>query len=297
MTVHPLIAPFAGLRPAPGRAAEVIAPPYDVVNADEARRLVAGRPYSFLHISRAEVDLPEGTDPYDPGVYARARANLDAMRTAGVLRQDATPRFYAYRLDAGGRRQTGLVAGASVAAYQAGRIKKHELTRPAKEEDRVRQIAALGAQTGPVFLAHRADAALRAHLARTCESAVADEDVTAPDGVRHRLWVIDRPEVIATLGAAVDALPALYIADGHHRAAAAARVAAQRGEAGAGRFLAVLFPHDRAGLGRAGRRRPAGAHRRALRRGRLGHAGAARRRQRARPLPRGALVAPHAAQR
>jgi uncharacterized protein (DUF1015 family) len=240
----PVLQPFPGLRPAPGRAAEVIAPPYDVVDTDEARRLVAGRPHSFLHISRAEVDLPEGTDPYDPQVYARARRNLDTLREHGVLRQDPTPCYYAYRLELGGRRQTGLVAGASVAAYQTGRIKKHELTRPAKEDDRVRQIAALDAQTGPVFLAHRADPTLRDLLARACDDTAPEVDVTAADGVRHRLWVISGPEAIAALTAAADTLPALYIADGHHRAAAAARVATERGQAAAGRFLAVTFPHD-----------------------------------------------------
>ncbi|MCG6942746.1 MAG: DUF1015 family protein [Thiohalocapsa sp.] len=239
-----LIQPFSGLRPAPGRAAEVIAPPYDVVDAEEARRRVAGRPHSFLHISRAEVDLPAGTDPYDPQVYARARASLDAMRAAGVLCLDPAPHYYAYRLDLGGRQQTGLVAGASVAAYAAGRIKKHELTRPAKEDDRVRQIDALDAQTGPVFLVHRATAAMRDLLAQTCDAAAPDVDVTAPDGVRHRLWVIAAPEAIAALTEAGAALPALYIADGHHRAAAAARVATERGTAGHGRFLAVLFAHD-----------------------------------------------------
>ena len=241
---QPLIQPFPGLRPAPGRAADVIAPPYDVVDAEEARRLVAGRPHSFLHISRAEVDLPEGTDPCDPQVYARARANLDTLRAEGVLRQDSAPCYYAYRLDLGDRGQTGLVAGASVVAYVAGRIKKHELTRPAKEDDRVRQIDALDAQTGPVFLAYRAVPRLHELLTQTCDHAPPDVDVTAADGVRHRLWVIAEPQTINALSEAVDALPALYIADGHHRAAAAARVAAERGSAAHGRFLAVLFPHD-----------------------------------------------------
>ena len=241
---QPMIQPFPGLRPAPGRAAEVIAPPYDVVDAEEARRLVRGRPHSFLHISRAEVDLPQGTDAYAPQVYARARANLDALREQGVLQQDPAPRYYAYRLERDGRAQTGLVAGASVIAYNAGRIKKHELTRPAKEDDRVRQIDALDAQTGPVFLAHRADPKLRELLARACNEASPDIDVTAGDGVRHRLWVIAESPALDALSAAVEALPALYIADGHHRAAAAARVAEARGNAAQGRFLAVLFPHD-----------------------------------------------------
>ncbi|WP_295886298.1 DUF1015 family protein [uncultured Thiohalocapsa sp.] len=244
MAHQPLLAPFAALRPAPGRAAEVIAPPYDVVDTDEARQLVDGRPHSFLHISRAEVDLPAGTDAYAPEVYARARANLDALRDAGVLQQDPAPCFYAYRLDAAGRSQTGLVAGASVAAYLDGRIRKHELTRPAKEDDRVRQIAALDAQTGPVFLVHRSAPRLRALLAGVCASGPPAADVQDGDGVRHRLWVIADAAQIAALTAACEAQPALYVADGHHRSAAAARVAAERGETGHARFLAVTFPDD-----------------------------------------------------
>lgn len=244
MSPPPLLSPFPALRPAPGRADEVIAPPYDVVDADEARRLVAGRPHSFLHISRAEVDLPAGTDPYAPVVYAQARANLDALRSTGVLRQDPSPCFYAYRLDAAGRSQTGLVAGASVAAYVDGRIKKHELTRPAKEDDRVRQIAALDAQTGPAFLVHRAQPQLRRLLAAACETTAPDVDLRDADGVRHRLWVIARAERIAALTAACEDLAALYVADGHHRSAAAARVAAERGDTERAQFLAVAFPDD-----------------------------------------------------
>ncbi|MBK1631543.1 hypothetical protein CKO31_12470 [Thiohalocapsa halophila] len=243
MSQPPLLSPFPALRPAPGRAAEVIAPPYDVVDADEARDLVAARPHSFLHISRAEVDLPAGTDPYAAEVYEQARANLDALRSTGVLRRDPSPCFYAYRLDAAGRSQTGLVAGASVAAYMDGRIKKHELTRPAKEDDRVCQIAALDAHTGPAFLVHRAQPELRRLLAQACEAA-ADVDVRDADGVRHRLWVIADTQRIAALTAACEGLDALYVADGHHRSAAAARVAAERGDTERAQFLAVAFPDD-----------------------------------------------------
>jgi len=244
MSQSPLLAPFPALRPAPGRAAEVIAPPYDVVDAARARRLVADRPHSFLHISRAEVDLPADTDPYAPAVYERARRNLDALRRTGVLQRDAAPGFYAYRLDADGHSQTGLVAAAAVAGYLAGRIKKHELTRPAKEDDRVRQIAALDAQTGPVLLVHRAHPEIRRLLACTCDTRAPDVDVSAADGVRHRLWVIADAGHIAALTAACADLSALYIADGHHRAAAAARVAAARGHTQGARFLAVAFPDD-----------------------------------------------------
>ena len=247
----PLIKPFAGLRPAPGRATEVAAPPYDVMNAAEARRMVQGRPWSFLHISRPEVDLPTTVDPLDDAVYAKARENLDRMLGEGVLVRDPSPYYYAYRLTMGGHCQTGLVASASVAAYNAGRIRKHEFTRPVKEDDRVRQIDALDAQTGPVFLVYRANSTIDDVLAATCAQAP-QVDITAADGVRHQLWVIADDAACARLGAAFDALDALYVADGHHRSAAAARIAAQRqaSDPAAGPdaahqyFLSVIFPHD-----------------------------------------------------
>ncbi len=245
----PLIKPFAGLRPAPGRAAEVAAPPYDVMNAEEARQMVAGRPWSFLHISRPEVDLPLDTDPFDPAVYAKARENLDAMLAQRILLQDPGPRYYSYRLTMGPHQQTGLVAAASVAAYDAGRIKKHEFTRPVKEDDRVRQIEALDAQTGPVLLAYRAQVDIDALLAGVCERPP-EVDITAADGVRHELWVIDDDASIDQLGTRFETMGALYVADGHHRSAAASRVAATRNRNGADAnaahqsFLAVAFPHD-----------------------------------------------------
>ncbi|AFL75536.1 DUF1015 domain-containing protein [Thiocystis violascens] len=241
-----LIQPFAGLRPAPGRAAEVAAPPYDVMNAAEARRMVEGRPWSFLHISRPEVDLPEGTDPYAPAVYARARENLERMLAEGLLLRDPAPRYYVYRLTMGAHRQIGLVASASVAAYDAERIKKHEFTRPVKEDDRVRQIEALNAQTGPVFLVYRATPAID-DLLTEVGATPAEVDLTAADGVRHELWTLADTARIAHLTAAFEALDALYIADGHHRAAAASRVAAARrasGTASGDGFLSVIFPHD-----------------------------------------------------
>lgn len=244
----PLIQPFSGLRPAPGKAGEVAAPPYDVMSAAEARRMVEGRPWSFLHISRPEVDLPVGTDPYAPEVYAKARENLEHMIDQGLLIRDQQPSYYVYRLTMGEHRQTGLVAAASVHAYDAGRIKKHEHTRPLKEDDRVRQIQALDAQTGPVFLVYRAHREIDACLARVSDTEPA-VDITAPDGVRHELWTLTDQEQIDFLTRAFDALDALYVADGHHRSAAASRVAAQRRQEGrADRqeqgFLAVIFPHD-----------------------------------------------------
>ena len=241
-----LIKPFRGLRPAPGRAADVAAPPYDVLSTDEARSRAAGRPWSFLHISKPEIDLPPDTDPYAPEVYAKAAANLKTMLDAGVLQRDEADCYYAYRLTMGPHVQTGLVAAASVAAYDGNRIKKHEFTRPDKEDDRVRQIDALNAQTGPVLLAYPSDPVVDALLGQTHRGA-ADADVTADDGIRHEIWAVRDPALIAKITAAIDAMPALYIADGHHRSAAASRVAAARraggGERSSDYFLAVIFPH------------------------------------------------------
>ncbi|MGD2116967.1 MAG: DUF1015 family protein [Chromatiales bacterium] len=246
-----LIKSFRGLRPVAERAADVVAPPYDVMNAQEARELVEGRPWSFLHISRPEVDLPVGTDPYAPEVYAKAAENLQHMQQQGVLVRDDVPCFYIYRLTMGQHVQTGLVAAASVEAYDANRIKKHEFTRPVKEDDRVRQIEALNAQTGPVFLVYKAHAEVDRLLAQV-SSAAADVDVTARDGVRHELWVLSDADKVATLTSAFDAMDALYVADGHHRSAAASRVAASHkaanpnhsGDESYNYFLSVVFPHD-----------------------------------------------------
>jgi uncharacterized protein (DUF1015 family) len=239
-----LIRPFRALRPAPGRAAEVLAPPYDVLSSAEARERAKGKPWSFLHISKPEIDLDPATDPYDPAVYAKAAENLNRMSAAGVLMRDAESRYYVYRLTWREYRQTGLACVAALADYATNRIRKHEHTTPVKEDDRVRQIQAVNAQTGPVMMGYPAAPDIDAMLARAA-ARDADVDVTADDGVRHQLWVIDGDATIAALTRAVDALPALYIADGHHRSAAAARVAQARGgDSGShAYFLSVLFPH------------------------------------------------------
>lgn len=243
-----LVSPFRGLKPAPGRAEDILAPPYDVMNTAEARALAAGKPHSFLHVSRPEIDLHESSDPHAPAAYAKARDNFLALQTSGVLIRDPAPCLYFYRLTQAGHSQTGLGATASVAAYLDGRIKKHELTRPAKEDDRVRHIQAVQAQTGPVFLIHKhceSIAGLQAELTATAP----DIDAKAADGVRHQLWTIAEPSAIERVVAAYDALAMLYIADGHHRCAAAARVAQEQREAcvqprPADSFLAVIFPED-----------------------------------------------------
>jgi uncharacterized protein (DUF1015 family) len=237
-----LIKPFRALRAAPGRAMDVLAPPYDVLSSAEARDRAKGRPWSFLHVSKAEIDLDPAIDPYDRAVYAKAAENLRRMVAAGVLVRDAKPCYYAYRLTWRDRVETGFAAVASIAAYAENRIRKHELTTPAKEDDRVRQIEAVDAQTGPVMLAYPAAPGIDNLLAGAAakEPAV---DVTADDGVRHQLWVIDEESTIAELTCTVEALPALYIADGHHRSAAALRVAQARGQTD-GYFLAVLLPQQ-----------------------------------------------------
>ncbi len=239
-----LIRPLRALRPVPTRARDIIAPPYDVLSSTEARERARGKPWSFLHVSKAEIDLPAGIDPYAPAVYATAAENLQRMRTEGVLVRDANPNYYAYRVTWTGGRQTGLACIASLEAYASGRIRKHELTTPAKETDRVKQIEALGAQTGPVMMAYPHAPEIDRSLRRVTERDP-DVAVTADDGVIHELWVIGEAAVIEDLTAKFEALPALYIADGHHRTAAAARVAQARdGAEGSHRYvLSVIFPH------------------------------------------------------
>ena len=245
-----MIRPFAALRPTPEYAAQVAAPPYDVLSTEEARGEAQGKPWSFLHISKPEIDLPEGTDPYSPQVYVKAAENMRRMLVRGVLKRDGKPCYYVYRMVMNGHTQTGLAAAGSIADYDAQRIRRHELTTPAKEDDRVRQIDALNAHTGPVMVAYPTAPDVDAILA-DASSAAPEFDVTAGSGVRHMLWVIREDDRIARLTAAFDAMPALYIADGHHRTAAASRVAASRraaaprasADASYESFLCVAFPH------------------------------------------------------
>jgi len=229
----------------------VAAPPYDVLNTSEARQRADGRPWSFLHISKPEIDLPEGTDPYAAEVYAKGAENLQKQMDKNILMRDEKPCYYVYRIRMGKHVQTGLVFVGSVADYNTNRIRKHEYTRPAKEDDRVRQITALNAQTGPVLLAYRANAEVSLIIA----SEAANEptyDLVADDGVAHTLWVIDDSEKISRLTAIFDDMDALYIADGHHRSASGSRVSKAKNEAEgttAGNnswdyFLCVGFPHN-----------------------------------------------------
>jgi Uncharacterized conserved protein len=239
MSDEPLVAPFAAIRPRPDLAPQVAARPYDVLSFEEAAAGAAGRPWSFLHVSRAEVDLPAGIDAHDPLVYAQAAAAFQTMQQQGVLIRDAAPAFYAYRMTMGDHVQTGVAAAGSIAAYRANRIRRHEHTRPDKELDRTRQIEAVDAHTGPVLTVHPVDTTLAQRLADAATGEPIADAVT-DDGVRHQTWRIDDPATVAAIADCFAAMPAIYIADGHHRSAAAARVAEANG--GSGRFLVISFP-------------------------------------------------------
>ena len=247
-TLHP----FRALRPKPDAAASIAAVPYDVVSTDEARAMADGNPRSFLRVSRAEFELPDGTDPYADAVYVRAARNFAALRESSMVVEDE-PSVYVYRLRMGRHTQTGLAACFSLDEYDRDVIKKHERTRRDKEDDRTRHMIALGAQTGPVFLTYRAQAEVN-DIVRLASGGVPLFDFEAVDGVEHTIWRVggaDRDR----LAAAFAQIPALYIADGHHRAASAARARTEMRDRGlpgtslgdgadASTFLAVAFPHD-----------------------------------------------------
>ena len=244
MRIHP----FRAWRPTVELVAAVAAPPYDVLNSDEARALAAGNPHSFLHVGKAEIDLPRELDVHDDRVYAQAVANLRRFRQEGVLVQEPQPVFYLYRLIRAGHAQTGLVATCYTEDYECDLIRKHERTLRVKEDDRMRHIAGLNSQTGPVFLAYRPQAALDA-LAAQVQAGAPLFDFTSPDGVRNTLW---RMAEVSPWITAFAQVPVAYIADGHHRAAAAVRVAQERraanpvhtGQEEYNFFLSVLFPSD-----------------------------------------------------
>ena len=246
----PLFNPIYGIRPAKGKAQDVIAPPYDVLDSKEARAMALGRPLSFLHVSKAEIDLPEGTDVYSEAVYKKAAENFRKMMDSGVLIREEKPCFYVYRLKMGQHVQTGLVVGACVDDYDSNRIRKHEFTRPIKEEDRVNQIKFVKAQTGPGLIAYKqiaeVDAVIKKKVNETPEFSV--EGI---GGVIHTLWVLDDESDITTIIEAFEKQKAVYIADGHHRSAAASRIkkymAEARGAAHTGTepyntYLAVAYP-------------------------------------------------------
>ncbi len=245
------IRPFQGIRPAGGKEAEIAALPYDVYNREEARKAVEGRPLSFLRIDRAETELPEDVDLYAPEVYQKAKTLLWDMVKRGDFIQDEAPCYYLYELTMNGRSQSGIVACASIDDYLNGVIKKHENTRREKEEDRVRHVDTCDAQTGPIFLAYRNREELRT-LTAEVKKTEALFDFTSEDGIRHRGWKIGEAEKIQAISDAFQKMEALYIADGHHRAASAVRVGQKRREEHPGYtgkeefnyFLSVIFPDD-----------------------------------------------------
>lgn len=241
--------PFKALRPRPDVVEQVASVPYDVVDREEAAALASGNPLSFLHVSRSEIDLPADVNPYADTVYAKAAETFARLRQDGVLVEEEKPCLYLYRLQMGEQVQVGIAATFSVDEYDDDRIKKHEKTRKDKEDDRTRHIVTLRAQTGPVFLTHRSHPALQARVEQAMAAAPLYEFV-APDGIRHTMWRVEETEPFVACFAEI---PALYIADGHHRAASASRTRArlrdEAGDAWTGQeegnyFLAVAFPAD-----------------------------------------------------
>jgi uncharacterized protein (DUF1015 family) len=242
------IRPFAALRPQPDRAQQVASVPYDVVNTDEARALAAGNPLSFLHVSRPEIDLPEGTDLYSDAVYHKAAENFDKLIATAPLEVEQSPSIYLYRLIMGEHEQVGIVAGSSIDEYDNDTIRKHERTRRDKEDDRTRHMLTLRAQTGPVFLTYPARREIDAMV---MDSMMANAlfDFTAEDGIQHTVWRVTDPIRFVH---AFREVPYLYIADGHHRAASASRARAElkksnsnhTGDEDYNFFLTVIFPDD-----------------------------------------------------
>ncbi len=243
-----LIRPFRALRPSAATATAVIAPPYDVVNTAEARALARGKPHSFLHVSRPEIDLPDDADAHSDAAYRKAAENFRAMQEQKILQRDREPSLYVYRMTDGDHTQTGVAMTASVAAYDENRVRRHELTRPDKENDRVAHMEALNAQTGPVLCAFWADADISSAIEA---AATAEPDISSvgPNDVLHSIWCVTDKEALRSLNRVLNALDAIYIADGHHRSAAASRVAAARRAGHTDTdsheyFLTVAFPHD-----------------------------------------------------
>lgn len=242
---------FRAVRPTREVAKDLASHPYDVINSEEARELAKGNPASFLHVGKSEIDLPESVDLYDPRVYEKARDNFRAFLADGLLFQDDAPHYYVYRQTMGAHVQTGIVACCHVDDYLNDVIRKHEFTRPDKEDDRTRHVEVTGAHTGPIFLTYRAVDAIDALVAKATAEAP-EYDFVASDGIGHAGWVVRDAEACAKLTAHFAAIPNLYVADGHHRSAAAARVGkAMReknphhtGDEEYNWFMAVIFPHD-----------------------------------------------------
>ena len=246
-----VLKPFKAVRPKDEYASAVGALPYDVMNSEEAREMVKDKPYSFLHVDKAEVDLPQGIDIYSPEVYEKAKENLDALSEKGICKQDEKPMLYIYRQIMNGREQTGIVACTAVDDYLDNIIKKHEFTRADKEADRIRHVDTLDANTGPIFLTHRENKTVSDITENWKNTHTPCYDFVSDDGVSQTVWVIDDDAVIGTLVKEFAEIPYLYIADGHHRCASAVRVGERRrGEGEYDKnaefnfFLSVIFPCD-----------------------------------------------------
>lgn len=245
------IRPFAALRPRKDIASAVAALPYDVYSRKEAKEEVSGKPLSFLCIDRAETGLPDEVDTYAPEVYARARSLFEKMIEDGNFVSDDKPCYYIYELTMDGRTQSGIVAVSAVDDYLSGTIKKHENTRADKEQDRINHVDTLSAQTGPIFLAYRAQREIDAIVDRV-RAGVPENDFTSDDGIGHRVWIVDSTEDIEKLRDLFAKTDSIYIADGHHRAASAVKVGVKRRDAHPGYtgeeefnyFLSVLFPDE-----------------------------------------------------
>lgn len=245
-----IIRPFKAIRPVRELAGKVAALPYDVMNSEEAKEIVKDNPYSFLHVDKAEIDLPDGTNLYDKKVYEKARENLNKMISDGVFIQDENPRFYVYRQIMNGRAQTGVVACASIDEYINRKIKKHENTRADKELDRINHVKACNANTGPIFLTYRNVDEIDKIVQRVTEEDF-EYKFISEDGVNHLVWVVDDKNVISKLMELFKGVDSLYIADGHHRANSAVKVGQMRreqnpnytGDEEYNYFLSVIFPH------------------------------------------------------
>lgn len=247
-----VVRPFKAIRPAAQLAEKVAALPYDVMNSDEARSMVVGNPYSFLHVDKAEIDLDPAIDLYDTRVYEKARDNLNQMIADGVFIQDATACLYVYKQVMNGRAQIGIVGCTAIDDYMNNIIKKHELTRADKEQDRINHVDYCNANTGPIFLTYRAKKSIDDMVSGVMESKAPVYDFTSDDGISHTVWVIDDEKLIAQICAEFAAIDYLYIADGHHRSASAVRVGNMRrqakpdhtGEEEFNFFLSVIFPDN-----------------------------------------------------
>lgn len=243
--------PFRGIRPPRELADKVAAPPYDVLNSAEAREMAEGNPYTFLHVNKPEIDLPVEIDVHDDSVYQKGAENLEAFIANGVIKQDAKQHFYVYRQVMGTHVQTGLVAIASVEEYEQNLIKKHEFTRPEKEDDRVKHMDVLNTQVGPVFLTYEAQSNIDVIVEEVTQTQ-AEYDFTLTDGIQHIFWLVNDQNKVAEIENAFAQVPCLYVADGHHRSAAATRIKKNRqqanpnhtGEEAYNYFLVVVFPHN-----------------------------------------------------